>query len=111
MGIWKPREIPNVDYFELDKPDLEPVAAIGIEIWTMQDGILFDNILIASDENTAASLRDATWKPKLLVEKQNQTEEEQAANSDVLKGIQVINLNNLVADCLLKDFDKFAYEI
>nr|GEY83344.1 calnexin homolog [Tanacetum cinerariifolium] len=88
MGIWKPREISNVDYFELDKPDLEPVAAIGIEIWTMQDGILFDNILIASDENTAASIRDATWKPKFLVEKQNQTEEEQAPNNDGLKGIQ-----------------------
>nr|TKR84622.1 hypothetical protein D5086_0000256400 [Populus alba] len=43
-------EIPNPVYFELEKPDFERIAAIGIEIWTMQDGILFDNILIASDE-------------------------------------------------------------
>ncbi|KAG0525594.1 hypothetical protein BDA96_06G069500 [Sorghum bicolor] len=49
-GIWKPQEIPNPEYFELDKPDFDPIAAIGIEIWTMQDGILFDNILIADDE-------------------------------------------------------------
>ncbi|KAK9066337.1 hypothetical protein SSX86_013659 [Deinandra increscens subsp. villosa] len=84
MGIWKPRDIPNVDYFDLDKPDLEPVAAVGIEIWTMQDGILFDNILIASDEKTAAMIRDATWKPKFLIEKANQT----AGSSDRLKGIQ-----------------------
>ncbi|KAI3777710.1 hypothetical protein L1987_47512 [Smallanthus sonchifolius] len=88
MGIWKPREIPNADYFELDKPNLEPVAAIGIEIWTMQDGILFDNILIASDEKSAESIRDATWKPKFLVEKEKQRVEEQAANLDGLKGIQ-----------------------
>nr|XP_043617811.1 calnexin homolog [Erigeron canadensis] len=88
MGIWKARLIPNEEYFELDKPNLEPVAAIGIEIWTMQDGILFDNILIASNEQTAASIRDATWKPKFLVEKENQTAEEQAASIDGLKGIQ-----------------------
>ncbi|KAK1422417.1 hypothetical protein QVD17_25520 [Tagetes erecta] len=88
MGVWKPREIANVDYFELDKPNLEPVAAIGIEIWTMQDGILFDNILIASDEKTAESIRDAAWKPKFLVEKANLTAEEQAASLAGLKGIQ-----------------------
>ncbi|KAI3846035.1 hypothetical protein MKW92_001019 [Papaver armeniacum] len=46
----KPQEIPNPHYFELDKPNFEPIAAIGIEIWTMQDGILFDNILIANEE-------------------------------------------------------------
>ncbi|KAJ0833852.1 putative calreticulin/calnexin, concanavalin A-like lectin/glucanase domain superfamily [Helianthus annuus] len=88
MGVWKPREIANVEYFELDKPNLEPIVAIGIEIWTMQDGILFDNILIASDEKTAESVRDATWKPKFLVEKANLREEEQAASIDGLKGIQ-----------------------
>ncbi|KAI3785947.1 hypothetical protein L1987_45073 [Smallanthus sonchifolius] len=97
MGIWHPDRIPNDDYFDLDKPNLEPVTAIGIEIWTMQDGILFDNILIASDEETAASIRNATWRPKYLIEKANQTAEEQAADSiddeqadsiDGLKGIQ-----------------------
>lgn len=52
-GVWKPRDIPNPDSFEVDRPDFEPVAAIGIEIWTMQDGILFDNILITGDEKVA----------------------------------------------------------
>ncbi|XP_076889731.1 calnexin homolog isoform X2 [Bidens hawaiensis] len=85
MGVWKAREIPNVAYFEVDRPNLEPVAAVGIEILTMQDGILFDNILIASDEKTAESIRDATWKPKFLVETANQKVEEQA---DGLKGIR-----------------------
>ncbi|XP_076933476.1 calnexin homolog isoform X1 [Bidens hawaiensis] len=86
-GIWKPREIPNPDYFELEKPDFEPIAAIGIEIWTMQDGILFDNILIASDEKTAAEIRDTTWKPKFKVEEEKQKAEEPVGLGG-LKGIQ-----------------------
>ncbi|KAI3991080.1 hypothetical protein MKX01_017240 [Papaver californicum] len=76
-GIWKPREIPNPHYFELDKPNFEPIAAIGIEIWTMQDGILFDNILIASDEKVAESYRMTTWKPKYEAEKEKQRSEEE----------------------------------
>ncbi|PIA40649.1 hypothetical protein AQUCO_02400012v1 [Aquilegia coerulea] len=89
-GIWKPQQIPNPAYFELEKPDFEPVAAIGIEIWTMQDGILFDNILITSDEKEAASYRETAWKPKFEVEKEKQkAEEEAAATPDVLSGIQV----------------------
>ncbi|XP_068645614.1 calnexin homolog [Aristolochia californica] len=85
-GIWKPRQIPNPEYFELDKPDFEPIAAIGIEIWTMQDGILFDNILIAGDEKTAESVRVTAWKSKFEVEKEKQKEEEAAA-SDGLSGV------------------------
>nr|VDC93005.1 unnamed protein product [Brassica rapa] len=100
-GIWKPRDIPNPDYFELDRPDFEPIAAIGIEIWTMQDGILFDNMLIAKDEKVAESYRQTTWKPKFDVEKEKQKAEEEAASSaDGLKSYQkvVFDLLNKVAD-------------
>ncbi|KAI4368553.1 hypothetical protein MLD38_017099 [Melastoma candidum] len=81
-GIWKPQEIPNPDYFELDKPDFEPISAIGIEIWTMQDGILFDNVLIASSEKIAESYREEAWKPKFQAEKEKQKEEEKSTGSD-----------------------------
>ncbi|KAI8529306.1 hypothetical protein RHMOL_Rhmol12G0215100 [Rhododendron molle] len=88
-GIWKPQEIPNPSYFELESPDFEPIAAIGIEIWTMQDGVLFDNILIASDEKVAESFREKAWKPKFEVEKEKEmAEEAAAASSDGLKGFQ-----------------------
>ncbi|XP_042501300.1 calnexin homolog [Macadamia integrifolia] len=100
-GIWKPQEIPNPSYFELDKPDFEPVAAIGIEIWTMQDGILFDNILITSDENVAESYREKTWKLKFEVEKEKQKAEEAAGGlSDGLSGFQkkIFDLLYRVAD-------------
>ncbi|CAA6659679.1 unnamed protein product [Spirodela intermedia] len=63
-GTWKAQEIPNPSYFEIEKPDFEPIAAIGIEIWTMQDGILFDNILISDNEKVAESYRETVWKSK-----------------------------------------------
>ncbi|GLU04124.1 hypothetical protein SLE2022_212870 [Rubroshorea leprosula] len=75
-GLWKPREVPNPNYYEIHKPDFDPIAAIGIEIWTMQDGILFDNILITSDAKLAESYRETTWKPKFQVEMQKQKAEE-----------------------------------
>jgi len=71
-GIWKPQQIPNPDFFELEKPEFEPIAAIGIEIWTMQDGILFDNILITRDEKVAEEYRAKTWKGKFSIEKEKQ---------------------------------------
>ncbi|XP_059645485.1 calnexin homolog [Cornus florida] len=90
-GIWKPQEIPNPDYFDIDKPDFEPIAAIGIEIWTMQDGILFDNILIASDAEVAESYRETSWKPKFQVEKEKQKAEDEAASvADGLQGYQKV---------------------
>ncbi|PON57007.1 Calreticulin/calnexin [Parasponia andersonii] len=88
-GIWKPQDIPNPDFFEIEKPDFEPIAAIGIEIWTMQDGILFDNILITGDEKVAESYRQSAWKPKFEVEKEKQKAEEAAAGlSDGLSDFQ-----------------------
>ncbi|XP_074573254.1 calnexin homolog [Curcuma longa] len=88
-GIWKPQEIDNPDYFELDKPEIEPIAAIGIEIWTMQDGILFDNILIDTDEKVSESYRLEAWKPKYEVEKEKQKAEEPSdVSSDWLSAVQ-----------------------
>ncbi|AQK43495.1 calnexin homolog2 [Zea mays] len=84
----EPEEIPNPEYFELDRPDFDPIAAIGIEIWTMQDGILFDNILIADDEKVATSILEKTWKPKYDVEKEKEKAEEAAAGADGLSDFQ-----------------------
>lgn len=67
-GVFVPRDIDNPEYFETERPDLETVAAVGIEIWTMEDGILFDNILVTHDEAAAAEYRETTWKPKHAVE-------------------------------------------
>ncbi|XP_019416743.1 PREDICTED: calnexin homolog [Lupinus angustifolius] len=113
-GIWKPQEIPNPNYFELQKPDFEPIAAIGIEIWTMQDGILFDNVLIASDDKVAASYRETTWKPKFTIEKEKQKAEESVPDSDATAGFQkkVFDLLYKIADIpFLNDHKVKIYDI
>jgi len=64
-GEWKPRQIPNPHFFEDNHPhNLEPIGAIGIELWTMKDGIMFDNILITNDQDVADEFTSATWSKK-----------------------------------------------
>ncbi len=92
QGIWAPQQIPNPEYFELEKPNLEPIAAIGIEIWTMQDGILFDNVLVSHDEAVATEYREKTWKPKFDAEKEKEAAEvklDDPGKLSALDGIKV----------------------
>ena len=47
-GEWAPRKIPNPNYFEDLTPakSLIPIGGVGIELWTMTEDILFDNIYV-----------------------------------------------------------------
>ncbi|CAH0049636.1 unnamed protein product [Clonostachys solani] len=70
-GPWAPRKIKNPDYFEDKTPaNLEPMGAIGFEIWTMQNDILFDNIYIGHSVEDAAKLAAETFHVKHPIEKQ-----------------------------------------
>uniref|UniRef100_A0A6B2L2U2 Calnexin n=1 Tax=Arcella intermedia TaxID=1963864 RepID=A0A6B2L2U2_9EUKA len=65
IGEWHPRKIPNPHYFVDENPQkLEKMNAIGIEIWTMKDGILFDNILITHSEVERDRFTEETWEKK-----------------------------------------------
>ncbi|EPS68494.1 calnexin-like protein, partial [Genlisea aurea] len=94
-GIWKPQEIENPEHFELEKPNYDPIAAVGIEIWTMQDGILFDNILIASSVQVSESYRESAWKPKFDAEKEKQKAEDSTTSSEGLKNFQKLAFDYL----------------
>ena len=64
-GPWFPRLIPNPAYYEEKHPERLPVMkGIAIEIWTLQEGIAFDNILITHDERCAESFSYATFRLK-----------------------------------------------
>ncbi|RAL17177.1 calnexin [Aspergillus homomorphus CBS 101889] len=68
-GPWAPRKIANPAYFEDKTPsNLEPMGAIGFEIWTMQNDILFDNIYIGHSEEDAEQLRKETFDIKHPIE-------------------------------------------
>ncbi|KAF2204176.1 calnexin-like protein [Delitschia confertaspora ATCC 74209] len=69
-GEWKPRKIKNPNYFEDKTPSkFEPMGAIGFEIWTMQNDILFDNIYIGHSVEDAEKLKAETFDLKVAAEK------------------------------------------
>ncbi|ODH22301.1 hypothetical protein ACO22_05543, partial [Paracoccidioides brasiliensis] len=68
-GPWMPRKIPNPNYFEDKTPaNFEPMGAIGFEIWTMQNDILFNNIYIGHSIEDAQKLKSETWDIKHPIE-------------------------------------------
>ncbi|KAI9765117.1 MAG: hypothetical protein M1840_007824 [Geoglossum simile] len=74
-GPWEPRKIPNPGYFEDKTPaNLEPMGAVGFEIWTMQNDILFDNIYIGHSTEDAENLKALTFDIKHPIEKSEAAE-------------------------------------
>jgi len=75
-GVWAPRKIANPDYFEDKTPaNFEPFGALGFELWTMNEDILFDNIYIGHSVEDAKALQKETFD----VKKPNEKAEEEAA--------------------------------
>jgi calnexin len=63
-GPWKARQIPNPNYYEDKNPyKFDAIGGIGIELWTMQDGIIFDNIVVSYDSGFINKLKTA-WSKK-----------------------------------------------
>lgn len=71
-GKWKPKRIPNPEFFEDKYPfKMTPIDAVGFELWSMSDGILFDNIIITDDMFVAEQWAAETWiLKKELVERE-----------------------------------------
>ena len=69
QGKWEPRKIPNPDYFEETHPyKLTPIGSLALELWSMVDGVVFDNFLITSDQSIAKQYADQIWYPKSILE-------------------------------------------
>jgi len=61
-GQWTSKLIDNPNYFEADPyKQLQPIGAVGIELWTMSSGIVFDNIIITDSEEIAEEFRKGTF--------------------------------------------------
>ncbi|OCF37028.1 calnexin [Kwoniella heveanensis BCC8398] len=69
-GVWAPRKISNPAFFEdLHPSDFTKIAGIGIELWTMTEDILFDNIFVGHDASQAKKFADETFHVKKPIEK------------------------------------------
>lgn len=73
-GPWKPRQLPNPNFFEAQHPanSIAPIGAIAIEVWTTNNGIVFDNFVIAKDLQDAFEFADLTTGPKSIAEKKQE---------------------------------------
>ncbi|XP_063795619.1 calreticulin-like [Pseudophryne corroboree] len=75
-GIWEPRIIDNPNYQgvwvqpEIDNPDYVPdttlyrydeLGVIGLDLWQVKPGTIFDNFLITNDESLAEKIGNETW--------------------------------------------------
>ncbi|CAE6445723.1 unnamed protein product [Rhizoctonia solani] len=70
-GPWAPRKIDNPNYFEdLHPANLNKIGGVGIEIWTMTEDILFDNIYVGTSPEDAAKLAKETFVVKQKIEKE-----------------------------------------
>ncbi|WWD04084.1 hypothetical protein V865_002149 [Kwoniella europaea PYCC6329] len=70
-GPWAAAKIPNPAFFEdLHPSDFTKIAGIGIELWTMTEDILFDNIFIGHDASQAKKFADETFHVKKPIEKE-----------------------------------------
>jgi len=69
-GIWKPQKIKNPDYFEEPNPveRLTPIGAIGLELWTMSENVVFDNFILAQDIASVDKFTVETWDVKAPLE-------------------------------------------
>jgi calnexin len=86
-GPWEARQIPNPNFFVDEHPhNLSPIVAVGFEIWTMQDGIQFDNIYIGRDPKVAHA-----WAQETFVAKSNAERAEKKAEEKRLKQEKIEN--------------------
>lgn len=70
-GPWVQRTIPNPDFYEDKAPlaSIGRIGALGLEIWTIDSGYVFDNILVTDDAEVAEKARKELWEPKSKAEK------------------------------------------
>jgi len=70
-GAWKPKQIPNPKYEADDKLYMirKPLSVIGIDVWQVKSGSIFDNIVVGDNLDEVNAIVDKTWKATKDAEK------------------------------------------
>merc|ERR1719240_531283 len=69
-GEWKPAQIANKDYEEGVQLAAFDSSYIGYELWTVNNGTIFDNILVTDDLEYAKAQGEKLWRPTSKGEKE-----------------------------------------
>jgi len=62
-GEWNPKQIANKDYEEGVQLAAYDSAYIGYELWIVNNGTIFDNILVTDDIEYAKAQGEKLWRP------------------------------------------------
>jgi len=62
-GEWKPAQIPNADYDASAQLAAYESVAVGYELWIVNNGTIFDNILVTDDIEYAKAQAEKLWRP------------------------------------------------
>merc|ERR1719324_1471700 len=81
-GEWKAKQLPNPDYVE-DVYSYDDIGAVGFELWTVNNGSIFDNILVTDDFEHAKQVAEKVWKPYVEKEKEAKKEYDKKMGKDV----------------------------
>merc|ERR1712146_290810 len=60
-GPWVHPMIPNKDYAPETYAKYKDLTTVGFELWTVNGGSIFDNILVTDDKKHADKMADETW--------------------------------------------------
>jgi len=69
IGEWKPAQIANKDYEEGVQLAAYDSYYIGYELWIVNNGTIFDNILVTDDFEYAKAQAEKLWRPTSKGEK------------------------------------------
>merc|ERR1712202_12387 len=68
-GEWKPKQIENADYVE-NVHGYSDIGSVGFELWTVNAGSIFDNILVTDSLDAAWEHAAAHWEKITAGEKE-----------------------------------------
>merc|ERR1712173_96067 len=117
MGPWVHPEIDNPDYVHIeDVYKMKPIGFIGLEVWQVKAGTIFDNILLTDDKDLAKERRDAVMKgfkkEKIAHELVKKEEEEKAkAEAEAAEEAQDDDDDDLDEDADLDELDNDKDEL
>jgi len=113
-GPWKAKRIPNPEYkgeWEhpmIDNPEYVQESEVykrgvlqyvGMEVWQVKAGTIFDNILITDDVDEAKKIGDETWgvtkdAEKKMKDEQDEAEKAKAESRQVSQRLTVLTSDN-----------------
>merc|ERR1712196_508857 len=100
IGEWKPKQIDNPAFFETENPfvELDSIAGVAIDIWTMQRGIEYDNVYVGVSEDAAYELA-ANWEIRSKYQKaaMGTNDSKSGGASDMLSTVKEFVEENTIA--------------